>query len=195
MNNRNPEVDFFFEKPGQWQPEFLKLREICLDTGLDEELKWGHPCYVFKGSNIVLIHGFKEYCALLLFKGVLLQDPEGILVQQTENVQAARQIRFTDVAEISELADILKAYIHQAIEVEKAGLKVKKKQTKDYPVAAEFQSILDANPNVKAAFRALTPGRQRAYLFYFSQPKTSKTRETRVEKSLPRILEGKGLSD
>ena len=191
----NPAVDFFFSKAQKWQEEFEQLRVIILDCGLTEELKWGVPCYVFQKSNIVLIHGFKEYCALLFFKGALLHDPKGILIQQTENVQAARQIRFTGVREVVKMASVLKAYIYEAIEVEKAGLRVKLKKTTAFPVAEEFQQKLNKTPALKAAFEALTPGRQRAYLLYFSAPKQSKTRESRVEKCMKQILHGKGLND
>jgi uncharacterized protein YdeI (YjbR/CyaY-like superfamily) len=191
----NPKVDFFFNKAKQWQEEFEKLRMIVLDCGLTEELKWGCPCYTFQKSNIVLIHGFKEYCALLFFKGALLKDADGILIQQTRNVQAARQIRFTNVRQIVKMKPILKAYIHEAIEVEKAGLKVNFKKTSEFKVPEEFQNKLDEIPPLKTAFDALTPGRQRAYLFYFSQPKQSKTREARVEKCMQQILIGKGLND
>ena len=191
----NPKVDFFFDKAKKWQEEFEKLRMIILDCGLTEELKWGQPCYSFEKSNIVLIHGFKEYCALLFFKGALLNDAKGILIQQTENVQAARQIRFTNVREIGKMEKLLKAYIHEAIEVEKAGLRVKLKKTAEFKVPVEFQNKLDKNASLKKAFNALTPGRQRGYLFYFSQPKLSQTRETRIEKCIPQILDGKGLND
>ena len=181
MNSMNPKVDWFFTKATEWQEEFEKLRMIILDCGLTEELKWGVPCYTFEKSNIVLIHGFKEYCALLFFKGALLNDAKGILIQQTKNVQAARQIRFTNVREMVKMKPILKAYIHEAIEVEKAGLKVKFKKTSEFKIPDEFQNKLDEIPALKTAFDALTPGRQRAYIFYFSQPKQSKTRESRVE--------------
>ncbi|PPL02752.1 YdeI/OmpD-associated family protein [Parapedobacter indicus] len=191
----NPKVDWFFNEDTKWQKEFAILRKIILDCGLTEELKWGQPCYTFQRKNIVLIHGFKEYCALLFFKGSLLKDEQGILIQQTKNVQAARQIRFTDAREIVELERILKAYVHQAIEVEKAGLKVPLKKTSDFTVPEEFQKKLDEIPALKTAFEALTPGRQRAYIFYFSQAKQSKTRESRIEKYVPKILEGKGLED
>jgi uncharacterized protein YdeI (YjbR/CyaY-like superfamily) len=191
----NPKVDFFFAEDKKWHKEFQKLRTIILDCGLVEELKWGCPCYTFQNTNVVLIHGFKEYCALLFFKGALLKDTEGILVQQTENVQAARQIRFTSLNEITKQEKIVKAYIYQAIEVEKAGLTVKLKKTSEYKVPEEFQKKLDKLPKLKAAFDKLTPGRQRAYLFHFSQPKQSKTRESRVEKYIPQILAGKGLDD
>ncbi len=191
----NPKVDFFFNKAKKWQEEFEKLRMIILDCGLTEELKWGQPCYTLKDKNIVLMHGFKEYCALLFMKGALLNDSKGILIQQTENVQAARQIRFTNVGEIVKLETILKAYIHEAIEVEKAGLKVKLKKTSEFKIPEEFQSKLDKSKALKTAFETLTPGRQRAYIFYFSQPKQSKTRESRVEKCMQQILDGKGLDD
>jgi uncharacterized protein YdeI (YjbR/CyaY-like superfamily) len=195
MSKINPKVNFFFSKAKKWQHEFEKLRTIVLDCGLTEELKWGQPCYTIQKSNVVVIHGFKEYCALLFFKGALLKDADGILIQQTKNVQAARQIRFTNVREIVQMEPILKTYIHEAIEVQKAGLKVKLKKTSDFPIPEEFQTKLDAIPALKTAFDALTPGRQRGYLFYFSQPKQSKTRESRVEKSMPQILKGKGLND
>ncbi len=195
MNKMNPKVDLFLRKAKKWRKEFEKLRAIVLDCPLTEELKWGAPCYTFQKKNIVLIHGFKEYGALLFFKGALLNDADGILIQQTKNVQAARQIRFTHVREIVEMEPILKAYIDQAIEVEKAGLKVSFKKTSDFIIPEEFQSRLDKIPALKAAFDALTPGRQRAYLYYFSQPKQSKTRESRVEKHMQQILKGKGLSD
>ncbi len=195
MNTMNPKVDGLLRKAKKWQEEFKTLREIVLGSPLTEELKWGQACYTLDGSNVVLIHGFKEYCALLFFKGALLKDPKGILIQQTENVQSARQIRFTDVREISEMRPILNAYIHEAIEVEKAGLKVKLKKTSDFNVPEEFKKKLDENPALKKAFAALTPGRQRGYLFYFSAAKQSKTREARVEKCVPQILKGKGLDD
>jgi uncharacterized protein YdeI (YjbR/CyaY-like superfamily) len=191
----NPRVDWFFDKTTSWQKEYEQLRTICLDCGLNEELKWGCPCYTFENRNIVLIHGFKEYCALLFFKGALLKDTDGILIQQTENVQSARQIRFTNVREIVKLKKVLKAYIYQEIEAEKAGLKVTLKKTSEYKVPEEFQKKLEQMPALKKAFNALTPGRQRAYLFYFSQPKQSATRQSRIEKSLQQILDGKGLND
>jgi len=195
MNTKNPEVDWFFDKDTKWQQEYAALRAIVLDCGLTEELKWGQPCYTLKTKNIVLIHGFKDYCALLFFKGALLKDPHGILIQQTENVQATRQIRFTDVREIADVERIVKTYVYEAIEVEKAGLKVSMKKTSDFTVPEEFQVKLDGNRALKTAFDALTPGRQRAYLFYFSQAKQSKTRVARVEKYIPKILTGKGLED
>jgi len=195
MNRMNPKVDFYFSKAKKWQEEFETLRMIILDSGLTEELKWGVPCYTFQKKNIVLIHGFKEYCALLFFKGALLNDAKGILIQQTENVQAARQIRFTSVRKIVKLKTILKAYILEAIEVEKAGLKVNLKKTSEFKIPQEFQNKLDEIPALKTAFYALTPGRQRAYIFYFSKPKQSKTRASRVEKCMQQILNGKGLDD
>jgi uncharacterized protein YdeI (YjbR/CyaY-like superfamily) len=195
MSDMNPKVDFFFNKAKQWQEEYVKLRTIALEAGLTEELKWGCPCYTLNKQNIVLIHGFKEYCAYLFFKGALLNDANGILIQQTENVQGPRQVRFTNVLEIVELEPILKTYIFEAIEVEKSGLKVPLKTTADFEVPAEFQSKLDHIPALKMAFDALTPGRQRGYLFHFSQPKQSKTREARVEKYIPQILSGKGVDD
>jgi uncharacterized protein YdeI (YjbR/CyaY-like superfamily) len=195
MNNRNPKTDFFFSKPTKWQDEFRKLRKIILGCGLTEELKWGKPCYTFQQSNVVLIHGFKEYCALLFMKGALLKDAKGILIQQTENVQAARQIRFTNGREIAKIEPVVKAYIKQAIEVEKAGLQMSHKKTSEFRVPDEFQNKLDANPVLRTAFDALTPGRQRGYILYFSGAKQSKTRESRVEKCIPQILKGKGLDD
>ena len=191
----NPKVDFFFHKSKKWQKELVKLRTIVLDCQLTEELKWGVPCYMLQKSNIVLIHEFKEYCAFLFFKGALLTDAKGILVQQTKNVQATRQIRFTNVQEIVEMEPILKAYIHQAIEVEKAGLKVDFKKTTEFDIPKEFQNKLDEMPALKEAFEALTPGRQRAYILYFSAPKLSKTREARVEKYIDVIFDGMGLND
>lgn len=191
----NPKVNWFFNKATQWQKEFEQLRMIMLDCQLVEELKWGQPCYLFENRNIVLMHGFKEYCAILFFKGALLKDPNGILIQQTENVQAARQIRFTSVQEIVEMKSILKSYIYEAVEVEESGLKVNYKKTTEFTIPEEFQTKLDANPVLKAAFYALTPGRQRAYIFYFSSAKQSKTREARVEKYEEQIINGKGLDD
>ncbi len=195
MNKMNPKVDVFLSKAKKWQEEMKKLRMIILDCGLTEELKWGKPCYTFEKSNIVLIHGFKEYCALLFFKGALLKDANGILIQQTENVQAARQSRFTNAREIVEMEPILKAYIYEAIEVEKAGLKVNFKKTTEFNIPEEFQNKLDEIPALKKAFDALTPGRQRGYILYFSAPKQSKTRESRIEKCMQQILNGKGLND
>src|SRR5216117_2357919 len=191
----NPKVDEYLRKAKKWQKEMEKLRMIILDCGLTEELKWGCPCYMYQKSNIVLIHGFKEYCALLFFKGALLKDAKGILVQQTENVQAARQIRFTNVREIVEMKPVLKAYIKEAIEVEKSGLEVDYKKTSEFVIPEEVQNRLDESPALKTAFAALTPGRQRGYILYFSAAKQSKTRESRVEKCMQQILKGKGLND
>jgi uncharacterized protein YdeI (YjbR/CyaY-like superfamily) len=191
----NPKVDFFFNKAVKWQEEYKKLRMIILDCGLTEELKWGCPCYTLDKSNIVLIHGFKEYCAILFFKGALLNDTEGILIQQTKNVQVPRQVRFTNVREIIGMKSILKSYINEAIEVEKSGLKVILKKTAEYSIPDEFQNKLNKIPALKTAFYALTPGRQRAYILYFSAPKLSVTREARVEKYMQQILKGKGLND
>ncbi|WP_423410385.1 YdeI family protein [Heyndrickxia sp. MSNUG] len=197
-NNRlNPKVDEFLSKADKWKEEYETLRKIVLDCGceLTEEFKWMHPCYTFENKNIVLIHGFKDYCALLFHKGALLKDANKILIQQTENVQAARQIRFTNVQEITEIETVLKAYILEAIQVEKAGLEVNFKNTTEYIVPEELQVKFDEILDLKTAFEALTPGRQRAYLLYFSQPKQSKTRTSRVEKYIGQILSGKGLND
>jgi uncharacterized protein YdeI (YjbR/CyaY-like superfamily) len=191
----NPAVDLYLDKADKWRAEFEKLRAIILDCPLAEQLKWGHPCYTLEGQNIVLIHGFKEYCALLFFKGALMKDPNNILIQQTENVQAGRQIRFTSLQEIIAQEAVLKAYIHEAIAVEKGGLKVPLKKTEEFTIPGEFQEKLDQNPALKAAFEALTPGRQRAYLLHFSAPKQSKTRIARIEKCMQQILDGKGLND
>lgn len=191
----NPKVDFYFNKAKKWQEELTALRMIALDCGLNEELKWGCPCYTLQDNNIVLIHDFKEYCAFLFFKGALLNNDAGLLIQQTEHVQAARQIRFTNMLDIVEMKAQLKAYIYEAIEVEKAGLKVELKETSEFAVSPEFQSKLDQIPALKTAFEALTPGRQRGYLLYFSRAKQAKTREARVEKYMPQILNGKGLED
>lgn len=192
-NKLNPKVNEFISKSKKWKIEYEKLRNIVLDCELTEEFKWMHPCYTYENKNIVLIHGFKEYCALLFHKGVLLKDTHGILIQQTENVQAARQIRFTNVEEIVEMENILKAYIYEAIEVEKAGLEVNFKKTEEFNIPKEFQNKLDEIPALKTAFEALTPGRQRAYIHYFSSAKQSKTRESRVEKYVQQILDGKGI--
>ena len=194
-NTKNPKVDFFFEKAETWQKEFEKLRTILLDCPLAEELKWGVPCYTFQGKNIVLMHGFKDYCALLFVKGALLKDESGILITQTENVQSARQARFTNVREIVELEPILKEYVFEAIEVEASGLRVKYKKTTEFSMPEEFQNKLDEDPALQDAFESLTPGRQRGYLLYFSAPKQSKTRTARVEKYMQKILDGKGLND
>ena len=195
MNKMNPKVDAFLTRAGKWQAEFEKLRKIILQCELTEELKWGSPCYTFQNRNVVLMHGFKEYCALLFFKGALLRDPEGILIRQTETVQSARQVRFSNVREIVKLKTILKAYLLEAIEVERAGLKVNFKQTAEFSVVEEFQNKLDKSPALKRAFNALTPGRQRAYLLHFSAAKQAKTRAARVEKYTPQILKGKGMDD
>jgi uncharacterized protein YdeI (YjbR/CyaY-like superfamily) len=190
----NPEVDDFIHKATNWHDEFVELRRISLDCGLTEELKWRLPCYTYENNNIVIIQGFKEYCALMFFKGALLKDPDGMLIKMGES-QSGRQARFTSVREIIELEPVLKEYINEAIEVEKAGLKVEFKKTSDFTIPEEFQAILDENPALRTAFESLTPGRQRAYIFYFSAPKQSKTRASRVEKSIQQILNGKGLND
>ena len=191
----NPEVEWFFNKPVKWQKEYAELRKLVLECGLEEKLKWGCPCYTFQKNNIVLIHGFKNYCALLFMQGALLKDPKKILVQQTENVQSARQIRFTDIHEIIKNRHTLKTYIKEAISIYKAGLKVEFKKTTEYKIPQEFQTVLDDMPDLKIAFEALTPGRQRGYLLYFSAAKQAKTRENRIEKYLQQILDGKGLED
>jgi uncharacterized protein YdeI (YjbR/CyaY-like superfamily) len=193
--NTNPKVDGFLRRAKKWQPEFKKLRAMILDCELTEELKWGFPCYALDGRNVVLIHGFKEYCALLFFKGALLKDPKRILTQQTENVQSSRQIRFKNVREIMELEASLKAYIREAIEAERAGLRVKYRKTAEFRIPGEFQKRFDEMPGLKTAFETLTPGRRRAYLLHFSRAKQSKTRESRIEKWIPQILKGKGLDD
>jgi uncharacterized protein YdeI (YjbR/CyaY-like superfamily) len=192
---RNPKVDAFLSRAKKWQAEMKKLRMIILDCPLSEELKWGVPCYTFQNTNIVLIHAFKEYCAVLFAKGALLKDPKRILIRQTENVQAARQVRFTNFRQVVEMEPILKAYISEAIEVEKAGLKVDYKKTSEFKIPEEFQNKLDELPALKTAFEALTPGRQRGYILYFTSAKQSKNRESRIEKYLPQILNGKGLDD
>lgn len=195
MNIMNPKVDAFINKAKKWQEEFKMLRKIILENGLAEEYKWMHPCYMYQQNNIVIIQGFKEYCALLFVKGALLKDPEGVLIKQTENVQAARQLRFTNVREIIEMEPVLKTYLREAIEAEKAGLKVGFKKTMDFKIPEEFQIKLNEIPALKSAFEALTPGRQRAYILYFSAPVQSKTRESRIEKYIPLILDGIGLND
>ena len=195
MGTKDPKVDFFFNKISKWQEEYQALRTIVLETGLTEELKWGCPCYTLDGSNFVLIHGFKDYCALLFMKGALLKDPKGILIQQTKNVQAARQIRFTNIKEIIKLRTTLKAYIKNAIEIEKAGLKVELKKSSEFEMPKEFQDKLDTTPALLNAFKALTPGRQRAYLLFFAAAKQAATRESRINKYLPIIMAGKGLND
>ncbi|HZV68569.1 MAG TPA: DUF1801 domain-containing protein [Saprospiraceae bacterium] len=191
----NPKVDFYFNKAKKWGEEYELLRMLMLDMGLTETLKWGVPCYMFEKSNIVLIHGFKDYCALLFFKGSLLKDPKGILIQQTKNVQAARQIRLTSINEIAKKERTIKAYVKEAIAIEKAGLKVPLKKATEFNIPEEFQKKLDKSAAIKKAFYALTPGRQRGYLLYFSQAKLSKTRQSRIEKYMPQILKGKGLED
>jgi uncharacterized protein YdeI (YjbR/CyaY-like superfamily) len=191
----NPRVDFFFNKETKWQQEFKELRTIALDCGLTEELKWGQACYSLEDRNIVLIHGFKDYCAYLFFKGALMKDPKKILIQQTENVQAARQVRFTSLAEVKKLRTTLKSYIKEAIELENSGAKVAFKPTREFAMPEEFKARLKAMPALKNAFEALTPGRQRGYLLYFSSAKQAKTREARIEKYVKQILKGKGLED
>ncbi|WP_413379286.1 DUF1801 domain-containing protein [Alkalihalobacillus sp. 1P02AB] len=196
INSRlNPTVDDFLSKAEKWKEEYEKLREILLDCELTEEFKWKHPCYTIEGKNIVLMHGFKEYCALLFQKGALLKDPQRILIQQTKNVQSARQIRFNNVQEITEMETVLKEYINEAIKVEKAGLKVKTKTHEEFIIPEELQNKFNENPDLKIAFEELTPGRQRAYILHFSTPKQSKTRESRIEKNIQRILKRKGLND
>ncbi|MBC1576560.1 YdeI/OmpD-associated family protein [Listeria seeligeri] len=191
----NPKVDEFLNKPSNWQAEFKALRRIAIEFGLTEEFKWGKPCYALNGSNVFLIHGFKEYCALLFMKGALIGDPENILIQQTENVQAARQIRFTNLQQIIDMESVLKSYIQNAIDVEAAGLKVEMKRDKEFPIPEELQTRFDELPAFKEAFEALTPGRQRAYLLYFGSPKQSKTRVSRIEKCQEQIFDGLGLND
>jgi uncharacterized protein YdeI (YjbR/CyaY-like superfamily) len=196
QGQRNPKVDsVILARAGKWRGEFEALREIILDCGLTEEVKWGWPCYACEGANVVVIHGFKDYCAVLFMKGALMQDPEGVLIRQTENVQSARQIRFTSVQEITRLGAALKAYVQDATQLTKAGAKVVRKTTSDFPVPAEFRDRMDADPDLRAAFEALTPGRQRGYLFYFAAAKQSKTRQSRIETCLPKIFAGKGLDD
>lgn len=190
----NPQVDEYVGS-AKWQDEMEQLRRIVLDCQLTEELKWGVPCYTYRKGNIVLLHEFKDYCAILFVKGALLQDAHGILIQQTANVQAARQIRFTHAKDVIEMEPILKAYILEAVEIEKAGLEVEFKKNADWVIPEELQNRFDEMPTLKVAFEALTPGRQRAYILYFTAPKQSKTRESRVEKSMRQILDGKGLND
>lgn len=191
----NPKVDWYFGKEEKWKKEIAKMRDIVLDCHLTEELKWGCPAYTYEKKNIVLIHVFKEYCAYLFFKGALMKDPEGILIQQTENVQSARQVRFTSLEEIKKLEATLKKYIYHAVEVEESGVKVEMKKTREFPVTDELKEKFKQMPELKTAFEKLTPGRQRAYLLHFSQPKQAKTRESRIEKAVDAILEGKGLND
>ncbi|MBX3010238.1 MAG: YdeI/OmpD-associated family protein [Caldilineaceae bacterium] len=194
-HQKNPKVEFFFREATPWQAAYTTLREIVLGCELTEELKWGVPCYTWQGSNVVLIHGFKEYCALLFHKGALLQDPQGILIQQTANVQAARQIRFTNVQEIVKLESVLHTYINEAIANEKAGRQVTFKATAEFNFPEELLTKLEEVPGLQDAFEALTPGRQRAYVLHFSAPKQAKTREARIAKAIPQILAGKGLQD
>jgi uncharacterized protein YdeI (YjbR/CyaY-like superfamily) len=192
----NAQAEYFFEKANKWKEEFDLLREIvCENKSLEEDYKWMHPCYTFQGKNIVLIHGFKEYCALLFYKGVLMRDIKSILIQQTDNVQSARQIRFTDTGQIIKLKSVIKEYIEEAIEIEKSGKKVEMKKAVDYPVPEEFQRVLDDDEVLNKAFYSLTPGRQTGYLFYFNQAKQPKTREARIEKYYQHILDGKGIDD
>jgi uncharacterized protein YdeI (YjbR/CyaY-like superfamily) len=195
MKTTNPKVDWFFNKATPWQEEYKALRTIILSFGLAEELKWGHPCYAHKDNNVVLIHGFKEYCALLFHKGALLKDPKKILIQQTENVQSARQIRFTHLDEITAKEMVLRSYIKEAIKVETGGKKVEFKKVSEFKMPVEFKHVLDATPSLKKAFESLTPGRQRGYLLYFSSAKQAKTREARIEKYIPQIMNGKGVDD
>jgi uncharacterized protein YdeI (YjbR/CyaY-like superfamily) len=195
MQNTNPKADWFFKKDTSWKEEYARLREIALSCGLTEELKWGCPCYTLGGKNVMLIHGFKNYCAYLFHKGALLKDPKRILIQQTENVQSARQIRFTHVDQIVDMEPVLKSYIKQAIKLEKAGAKVQLKETSEFKMPEEFLNALNKTAPLKKAFYALTPGRQRGYLLYFSSAKLLKTREARIKKYVPKILKGKGLND
>ncbi len=191
----NQKVNWFFDKDTKWQKEYKKLRAIIIDCGLTEELKWGCPCYTFQGNNIVLIHGFKDYCALLFHKGVLLNDSDKLLIQQTENVQSARQIRFTNMDEINELEQTIRSYVFEAVEVEKAGLEVKMKKTSEYEKPEELEQAFNEDPNFKTAFDNLTPGRQRGYFLHFSEAKQSKTRTSRIEKAKPKIFDGKGYNE
>jgi uncharacterized protein YdeI (YjbR/CyaY-like superfamily) len=195
MNSTNPKVDFYFNKAAKWQEELEHLRTFLLACGLSEELKWGVPGYTFQQGNIALLHAFKDYCAVLFVKGALLRDAQGMLIQQTENTQAARQLRFTSLREIVALEPLVKAYIREAIEVEKAGLQVEFKKSADFIIPEELQQKMDELPGLKTAFKALTPGRQRTYLLHFSAPKQVKTRAARVEKWLLHILQGKGLQE
>lgn len=195
MGKMNPKVGAFIQNAKKWRDEFETLRTIVLECRLTEELKWGVPCYTHQGKNVVLMHGFKDYCALLFVKGALLKDADGILIKQTVNVQAGRQVRFTNIQDIVRLGTVLKAYIHEAVEAENIGLKVNYKKTSEFAIPEEFRRKLEESPALKTAFQALTPGRQRAYILHFSSAKQSKTRESRIEKCLPRILVGKGLED
>ena len=191
----NPKVDAFFSKAKKWKEEMLRLREFVLECKLEEEMKWMHPCYTYQNNNVVLIHGFKDYCALLFFKGVLMNDKKGILIQQTENVQDRRQMRFKSLDEIVKLESVIKDYIKEAIKIEQSGLKVAFKKTAEFPVPEEFEKRLQGDNKIKSAFSRLTPGRQRGYILYFSSAKQPKTRESRIEKYIPKILDGKGLDD
>ena len=191
----NPKADAYIAKLDSWRTELAKLREIALACPLAEDFKWGHPCYTLDGKNVVLIHGFKEYCAFLFMKGALMKDPAGILIQQTGNVQSGRQIRFTSLEQIEGMENVLKAYIHDAIEIEKSGAQVEKKTTAEFAMPEEFSAKLAEMPELKRAFVSLTPGRQRGYILHFAGAKQSKTREARIEKFIPKILAGKGLDD
>ncbi|MGV3585834.1 MAG: YdeI/OmpD-associated family protein [Adhaeribacter sp.] len=191
----NPKVDIFLSKAKKWREEMFLLREIVLDCNLNEEIKWMHPCYTYQNNNIVLIHGFKDYCALLFFKGVLMNDKAGLLIQQTENVQDRRQMRFTSLEEIVKLKSIIKDYVKEAIKIEQAGVKVTFKKTAEFNRPEEFEKLLQSDKEIELAFNGLTPGRQRGYLLYFSSAKQPKTRESRIEKYIPKILAGKGLND
>lgn len=195
MNAPNPKVDFYFDKADAWQQELNMLRTIALDSGLTEELKWGVPCYTLQGKNVALIHAFKEYCAMMFIKGALLSDAAGLLIQQTDQVQAGRQARFTGVPQIAALQDTIQAYLHEAMAVEEAGLHVPRKETSEYPVPEEFREALAADAELRRAFEALTPGRQRGYLLHFAAPKQARTRAARIEKCAPQIFAGKGLND
>ena len=195
MNPTNPKVDAYLKRNERWQAEMTALRALLLDCPLTEDLKWGVPCYTLDGKNVVLIHAFKEYCALLFHKGALMKDPDGVLIQQTDNVQSARQIRFASLDEIHRMQNLLKSYVHEAIDVEKAGLKVVHKTVAEFAMPEEFKAALAADDTLKSAFEALTPGRQRGYLLHFSSAKQSATRESRIEKCRPKIMAGKGLDD
>lgn len=195
MSKPNSKVDFFFTNESKWQEEYLLLRSIALECAVTEELKWGCPCYTVEGKNVVLIHGFKEYCALLFFKGAVMKDPKKVLIIQSENTQATRQIRFTNLKEIEKLKSTIKSYIKEAIELEKSGVKVEFKKTSEFKMVEEFEQVLKKNAKLKKAFESLTPGRQRAYLLFFSSAKQSSTRVARIEKCTPDILAGKGLND
>lgn len=191
----NPKVNFYFEKPSKFQKEIKELRKIALNSGLEEELKWGCPCYTLEGKNVFLIHYFKEYCALLFVKGSLMQDSEDILIQQSPNVQSAKQLRFTNLQEIKNLAKTISNYMENATKVEKSGEKVVFKKTKEFEIPEEFSEYIKQDESLKLAFEKLTPGRQRAYLLFFGGAKQSKTRVQRIEKNIVRILDGKGLND